>query len=122
YLCVMALHQCLGSTFIVQYIPLPELFLLPQIKLNLQEVMEGAEMTLTCDTVPKYPTDLMFAFYRDGEMVQGFNSSTRYQVQAAQLKDSGNYTCEVRTSNYTIKKRSHVLHIQVQDVTLEKVC
>ncbi|CAH2327026.1 Fc receptor 5 [Pelobates cultripes] len=93
-----------------------ELFSFPQIKASPQEVTEGAEMTLTCDTVPTYPTDLMFAFYRDGEMVQGFNSSSRSQVQSAQLEDSGNYTCEVRTSNYNVKKRSHVLHIQVQEL------
>ncbi|XP_063295391.1 Fc receptor-like protein 3 [Pelobates fuscus] len=105
---------------ITRHVQIQELFLLPQIKLNLQEVMEGAEMTLTCDTVPKCPTDLMFAFYRDEEMVQGFNSSNMYQVQSAQLKDSGKYTCEVRTSNYTVKKRSHVLHIQVQGRTLSE--
>ncbi|XP_063295386.1 Fc receptor-like protein 2 [Pelobates fuscus] len=91
-------------------------FSTPQIKVSPQEVTECAEMTLTCDTIPKYPTDLLIAFYRDGEMVQGFNSSNMYQVQSARLGNSGNYICEVRTSNHNVKKRSRVLHIQIQEL------
>ncbi|XP_063295387.1 Fc receptor-like protein 5 [Pelobates fuscus] len=86
----------------------------PQIKVNSQEVTEGAEMTLTCDTISQYLTNLLTGFYRDGEMVQGFNLSNKYQVQSTQLEDSGNYTCEVSTSNYNVKKRSRVFHIQIQ--------
>ncbi|CAH2327096.1 Fc receptor 3 [Pelobates cultripes] len=74
---------------------------------------EGVEITLTCDTIPRYPTNLRIAFYRDEEMVQGFSSSNKYQVQSARLEDSRNHTCEVRTSNYNVKKRSNMLHINI---------
>ncbi|XP_063295553.1 high affinity immunoglobulin gamma Fc receptor I-like [Pelobates fuscus] len=93
-----------------------ELFSFPQTKASPQDVTEGAEMTLTCDTIPQDVIDLKFAFYRDEEMVQGFNSSNKFQVQSAQLENSGNYTCEVRASNYNVKKRSRMLHIQVQEL------
>ncbi|CAH2330455.1 Fc receptor 5, partial [Pelobates cultripes] len=70
-------------------------------------------MTLTCNITARDPTNLLFAFYRDGEMVQGFSSSNKYRVQAAKLENSGNYTCEVRTSNNNVKKKSRVLHIPI---------
>ncbi|CAH2327095.1 Fc receptor 5 [Pelobates cultripes] len=97
----------------MMYIQIQELFSSPKMEVSPQEVTEGVEMTLTCDIL-QYPTILLIAFYRDGEMVKGFNSSNKYQIQSAQLENSGNYTCEVRTSNHNVKKRSRVLCIQIQ--------
>ncbi|XP_075139659.1 Fc receptor-like protein 5 [Leptodactylus fuscus] len=72
----------------------------PYIILTNNLMFEGDPMTLTCETtLSSYikPTGVQFAFYRDGRKVQDFNSSNKYEVQSAQLEDSGNYTCHVRT-------------------------
>uniref|UniRef100_A0A8C5R0G7 Ig-like domain-containing protein n=1 Tax=Leptobrachium leishanense TaxID=445787 RepID=A0A8C5R0G7_9ANUR len=93
-----------------------ERFSSPQIKSSAQRVTEGASMTLTCETITKDTKDLLFAFYSNEEVAQGFNSSNKYPVQAAQLEESGNYTCEVRTTEHTVMKRSRELHIQIQEL------
>ncbi|XP_063295388.1 high affinity immunoglobulin gamma Fc receptor I-like [Pelobates fuscus] len=97
----------------VLHIQIQELFSFPQIELSPQVMIEREKMTLTCNITARDSANLLFAFYRDGEMVQGFSPSNKYQVQAVKLEDSGNYTCEVRTSNYNVKKKSRVLHIQI---------
>ncbi|XP_063802982.1 Fc receptor-like protein 5 [Pseudophryne corroboree] len=87
----------------------------PEIRTNRSLVTEGDEMTLVCDT-RRNPvtatTELEFAFYRYQRRVQEFNVSATYRVPVAQLRCSGNYTCEVRTPRLT--KRSDVLSIQIQ--------
>ncbi|XP_072284768.1 high affinity immunoglobulin gamma Fc receptor I-like [Pyxicephalus adspersus] len=91
-----------------------ELFPPPEIKVTPYRVKEGGDMTVTCDTRPdplRGGTKLQFAFYRDGRNVQEFNVSDTYRVRSAQLEDSGNYTCEVKTVSGTVKKMSDGFYI-----------
>ncbi|XP_018430910.1 PREDICTED: Fc receptor-like protein 3 [Nanorana parkeri] len=98
-------------------IVIKELFSTPVLNVSTIKVLEGDAMTLTCDTSlsPLRPgIELQFAFYRDGRKVQEFNSSNQYGVRSAQLEDSGNYSCDVRSSARLVKK-SAVVFIQIQD-------
>ncbi|OCT66591.1 hypothetical protein XELAEV_18042844mg [Xenopus laevis] len=100
-----------------QYISVSELFTVPQIQVIADQVTEGDHMTITCDTKlspHRETTELQFAFYRNGHNVQGFSSSNQYGVPSAQLKHSGNYTCEVQTSSGSVRKRSNMLYIYIQ--------
>ncbi|XP_072283656.1 Fc receptor-like protein 3 [Pyxicephalus adspersus] len=86
-----------------------ELFTPPVIKLN-----EGDPMTLMCDTSVsslRQTTELQFAFYRDEQNVQNFSPTGRFSIPPAWLKNSGSYTCQVRTLTNTVKKTSAPLHI-----------
>ncbi|XP_040188596.1 Fc receptor-like A [Rana temporaria] len=98
------------------------------MKVTPSRVIEGGEMTVTCDTRLDGGTELHFAFYRDGRTVRefstsdnyrdgrtvwGYNVSDTYRVRSSQLEDSGNYTCEVRTTSNTVRKMSDGLHIQI---------
>ncbi|OCT69416.1 hypothetical protein XELAEV_180407322mg, partial [Xenopus laevis] len=80
---------------------------------------EGDHMTITCDTKlspHRETTELQFVFYRNGHNVQGFSLSNQYGVPSAQLEDSGNYTCEVQTPTGSVRKRSNVTHIHIQEL------
>ncbi|CAI9580492.1 unnamed protein product, partial [Staurois parvus] len=99
------------------FLSVKELFSPPVINVTPSRVIEGGEMTVTCDTrldPLRGGTELHFAFYRDGRTVRDFNVSDTYRVRSAQLEDSGNYTCKVRTTSDTVRKRSDELHIQIQ--------
>nr|ABD24282.1 FL1.8 secreting receptor [Xenopus laevis] len=96
-----------------------ELFTIPQIKVRPDQVTEGDHMTITCDTKlspHRETTELQFVFYRNGHNVQGFSLSNQYGVPSAQLEDSGNYTCEVQTPTGRVRKRSNIVHIQIQEL------
>ncbi|XP_075048626.1 Fc receptor-like protein 5 isoform X2 [Mixophyes fleayi] len=100
-------------------IDVQELFSLPQIKVTPHPVIAGDNMTLTCDTSLsslRQMTELQFAFYRDGRNVQEFSSSDKYGVLSAQLEDSGNYYCDVKTSNNAVNKTSKVLAIEIKEL------
>ncbi|XP_077319578.1 high affinity immunoglobulin gamma Fc receptor I-like [Lithobates pipiens] len=96
-------------------ISVKELFRAPDIKVKPNRVLEGDDMTLTCDTslTPHRQTDLQFAFYRDLLTVQNFTSSNQYGVEMAQPEDSGKYYCEAKTLNSNVKKRSDGLNIEI---------
>ncbi|XP_075049610.1 Fc receptor-like protein 4 [Mixophyes fleayi] len=103
-------------------IQIEELFSYPKIKMVPSTIIGGENMTLTCDTTlaPLRDTTILeFAFYRDGRNVQEFNLSATYRVLSAQLEDSGNYYCEVRTITSNVRKRSNVLYIQIEDYTVQ---
>ncbi|PIO13330.1 hypothetical protein AB205_0043960, partial [Aquarana catesbeiana] len=88
----------------------------PEIKVTPSRVIEGGEMTVRCDTrldPLRGGTELHFAFYRDGRSVQGYDVSDTYRVRSSQLEDSGNYTCEVKTTSDTVRKMSDGLYIQI---------
>ncbi|XP_068111029.1 Fc receptor-like protein 5 [Hyperolius riggenbachi] len=96
-----------------------ELFHTPDIAVMPEGVTEGDHMTLSCSTnlsqVPQTVTaPWQFAFYKDGGNVQYFSSFRIYEVYAAQLKDSGNYSCEVKINN--VQKRSDELNVIIKDV------
>ncbi|KAG8560158.1 hypothetical protein GDO81_014818 [Engystomops pustulosus] len=99
-------------------IQIQELFSHPNITVT-HDVYEGDPMTLTCDTTLSQDInhkDVQFSFYRDGRMVQGFNSSNKYEVHSAQLEDPGNYTCEVKSSKNPTRKRSNEYNISVKEL------
>ncbi|XP_056401110.1 high affinity immunoglobulin gamma Fc receptor I-like [Hyla sarda] len=99
------------------YIQVYELFSNPLINTSQYHPAEGDHMTLTCDTSlnrHRQTTELLFAFFMNGLEVQGFNSSNKYQIPFVQLKDSGNYSCEVKTSTNNVRKGSQEIKIQVQ--------
>nr|NP_001087139.1 provisional ortholog of Fc receptor like 5 L homeolog precursor [Xenopus laevis]AAH78060.1 MGC82866 protein [Xenopus laevis] len=94
-------------------------FFYPHIKRIPDKVTEGDHMTITCDTKlspHRATTELQFAFYRNVHNVQGFSLSNQYGVPSAQLEDSGNYTCEVQTTTGSVRKRSSVITIQIQEL------
>ncbi|XP_071972423.1 high affinity immunoglobulin gamma Fc receptor I-like [Engystomops pustulosus] len=101
----------------VLYVQVHELFSNPVIETEPNQTIEGDRMTLTCDTsLTKHReiTELLFAFYMNGLKVQSFNSSNKYLIPSIQLEDSGNYSCEVKTSRKNVRKKSQEMNIQVQ--------
>ncbi|XP_073423263.1 high affinity immunoglobulin gamma Fc receptor I-like [Dendrobates tinctorius] len=96
-----------------------ELFSLPTISLSPQLVKEGDYVTLTCHTrisPHRQATELHFAFYRDGQNIQEFSLVNKYEILSAKQSDSGDYKCEVQTSNYRIKKASTTLTMPVNRI------
>ncbi|XP_068107508.1 Fc receptor-like protein 3 isoform X2 [Hyperolius riggenbachi] len=96
-----------------------ELFSEPVLHLVETSVMEGDRMTLKCDTnlaPPTRNTTLQFAFSLNKKVVQQFSESDKYMVQAAQLEDSGDYECEVKTESNTVRKKSKILSIKIKQL------
>ncbi|XP_077330565.1 high affinity immunoglobulin gamma Fc receptor I-like [Lithobates pipiens] len=96
-----------------------EVFYSPEIKMPPYPMVEGDHVTLTCETSPsplKQMVELKFAFYRDGQNIQNFSLSNQYGVQSAQLEDSGNYSCEVKTSDDSITKTSKEIDLLIQSL------
>ncbi|XP_040188607.1 Fc receptor-like protein 5 [Rana temporaria] len=118
----------------VTFISVKELFPTPEIQTSPSSVQEGDEMMVTCHTTLnplRGDTELHFAFhrdgrtvrefgisntYRDGRTVRGYYVSDTYRVPSSQLKDSGNYTCEVRTASDTVRKMSNEINIQIYEL------
>ncbi|XP_069805628.1 Fc receptor-like protein 5 [Dendropsophus ebraccatus] len=101
-----------------QVIKIEELFSHPYITVT-NYLYEGDHMTLTCNTtLSPYikSTEVQFAFYKDERTVKEFNSSDKYEVQFANLKDSGNYTCEIKTSRNSAMRRSYGSNILVKEL------
>ncbi|XP_044129659.1 high affinity immunoglobulin gamma Fc receptor I-like [Bufo gargarizans] len=98
-------------------IQIEEQFSYPNITVTKNLTAEGDAMTLTCDTtIHIKPTEVQFAFYRDGREVRGFNLSNKYEVQFAQQEDSGNYTCEVKNTINTTMKTSDRYNVWVEEL------
>ncbi|XP_073465501.1 high affinity immunoglobulin gamma Fc receptor I-like [Aquarana catesbeiana] len=101
-----------------------ELFSPPEIKVTPSRVIEGDNITMTCDTrldLLRGGTELHFAFYRNGRTVRGYNVSDTYRVRSSQLEDSGKYTCEVKTTSDTVRKMSDGFLIQMYDYTVQNI-
>ncbi|XP_041429646.1 Fc receptor-like B isoform X2 [Xenopus laevis] len=101
-----------------EHISVKELFSKPVAKVTESHSKQGKVLTITCDTKlspRKATTELQFAFYRNGRNVQGFSLSNQHGVPSAQLEHSGNYTCEVQTPTGSVRKRSNMAHIQIQE-------
>ncbi|CAJ0963343.1 unnamed protein product [Ranitomeya imitator] len=65
-----------------------ELFSLPTISLSPQLVKEGDQMTLKCHTrlsPHRQTAELQFAFYREGQNIQEFSSTNKYEILSAKL-------------------------------------
>ncbi|KAE8588657.1 hypothetical protein XENTR_v10022670, partial [Xenopus tropicalis] len=107
------------TTHAKHVIRVSELFTVSQLNVSPDQVTEGDHVTITCDTElrpHRETTELQFAFYRNGHNVQGFSLSNQYGVPSAQLEDSGNYTCEVQTPTGSVRKRSSMAHIHIQEL------
>ncbi|KAM5145592.1 high affinity immunoglobulin gamma Fc receptor I-like [Mantella aurantiaca] len=101
------------------FIFVQEVFSSPKIKMIPYPVVEGDQVTLTCDTSLsplRLWTELQFAFSKDGRNVQEFGLSNQYGVHSAQLEDSGNYSCQVKTSDYSVTKMSKEICILIQSL------
>ncbi|XP_040188556.1 high affinity immunoglobulin gamma Fc receptor I-like [Rana temporaria] len=95
-----------------------ELFSKPEIEMIPVSVSEGNQMILKCNTIViRNNTELQFAFYKNIQKIQEFNSSHQYVVSSAHLEDSGNYYCEVRTLTRNVKKKSEELNVDIQGNT-----
>ncbi|XP_077321227.1 Fc receptor-like protein 3 isoform X2 [Lithobates pipiens] len=89
-----------------------ELFTPPVLR-----VIEGDPTVLTCDTSLsplRETTEMHFSFYRDGQNVQSFSTAGRFSIPSAWMKDSGSYTCQVRTSTSEVEKTSVPLHVEAK--------
>ncbi|XP_031747679.1 Fc receptor-like protein 5 [Xenopus tropicalis] len=95
-------------------IQIPEMFSEPELTVSSNPITEGSALTLTCVITSSTVStrELQFAFYWDGQELQGFTSSNQYQVYSVQLEDSGNYSCKVQHPATGISKASEVSYIQ----------
>ncbi|XP_075700675.1 uncharacterized protein LOC142665026 [Rhinoderma darwinii] len=120
YSCVVkTVSSSVKKESLASYIQVHELFSNPLITVSPNQMTEGDHMTLTCDTIVsqhRQATELLFAFYVGGWEVQGFNSSNKHKIISVQLKDSGNYSCNVKTSTNSVRKRSQEINILVQEL------
>ncbi|XP_040187959.1 high affinity immunoglobulin gamma Fc receptor I-like [Rana temporaria] len=100
-------------------IEINEPFTQPEIIMTPNQMTEGDNMTLTCDTVRSKlipDTGLEFAFYRDGRNVQEFSLSNQYEVRSAETKHSGSYSCKIRFSTNKLTRSSEELYTQIQEL------
>ncbi|XP_069805618.1 Fc receptor-like A [Dendropsophus ebraccatus] len=107
-----------GKYYDQSSISVEELFTTPTIKVWGHQV-EGGNMTLTCETnlpSPRRNTQLQVTFYREGWIVQGSGVSDIYEVYNVQLEDSGKYSCEVKTTDGRVRKRSAERVIQIEEL------
>uniref|UniRef100_A0A8C5WIY8 Ig-like domain-containing protein n=1 Tax=Leptobrachium leishanense TaxID=445787 RepID=A0A8C5WIY8_9ANUR len=108
-------YKCIKRISSLYVACVTELFPPPRVSISVDPVVEGAEMRVTCATLPqRAKTSLEFAFNRNGRKVQEFSSSDTYSVQSAQEDDAGNYTCEAKTSSSSVKKRSRTHRVTVK--------
>uniref|UniRef100_A0A8C5R573 Ig-like domain-containing protein n=1 Tax=Leptobrachium leishanense TaxID=445787 RepID=A0A8C5R573_9ANUR len=95
-----------------------ELYSRPVITVTPDHVIEGTDVTLTCSTSLspfRAGTAIQFAFYRNSELAREFESSDKYRIQSVNVKESGDFNCEVRTASERLTKRSDTKHIQIQE-------
>ncbi|OCT66509.1 hypothetical protein XELAEV_18042759mg [Xenopus laevis] len=110
-------NDSVKKTSEVLHLDIQELFPQPELKVSLAPVYEGGNLSITCSTVLNpiaENTMLQFAFYKNKEPVQTFNSSNEYEVYSVQPEHSGKYSCEVQTPNNSTKKLSQEVSVQVQ--------
>ncbi|XP_073465544.1 Fc receptor-like protein 5 isoform X2 [Aquarana catesbeiana] len=105
------------------FVSITELFPYIQLKASQDLIIEGDSVVLSCQTALnselsplRGKKELQLAFYRDGVNVQPFSTSDTYKIESAQQKDSGNYTCEVKSSMNSVTKMSQALSIDVQEM------
>ncbi|XP_071970984.1 high affinity immunoglobulin gamma Fc receptor I-like isoform X2 [Engystomops pustulosus] len=73
------------------------------------DLVEGDSLLLTCDTSlhqERQNTELRYAFFRNGLELPTLSSSNKYHVPMVHQQNSGNYTCEVRTADDSVRKMS----------------
>ncbi|XP_068518991.1 Fc receptor-like protein 2 isoform X6 [Anas acuta] len=102
-----------------------ELFSSPVLSVaSSAETLEGSPLNLSCVThlSPHSPrTILWYLFYRNGTVLQGPKTSSKYHVPMVGLADTGSYSCEVRAENSSIWKQSAQVPIAVRRVPISGV-
>lgn len=100
----------------------PELFSSPVLSVaSSAETLEGSPLNLSCVThlSPHSPhTILWYLFYRNSTVLQGPETSSKYQVPTVGLADTGSYFCEVQADNSSIRKQSAQVPIAVKSECL----
>ncbi|XP_073422763.1 Fc receptor-like protein 6 [Dendrobates tinctorius] len=84
-----------------------ELFMTPIIKVIPNPKQDN--VTLKCETSlhpSRLKEELQFAFYKGGQILQQFSFNDTCDVYIVQRKDSGRYSCDVKTGDGRVKKRS----------------
>ncbi|XP_071884046.1 Fc receptor-like protein 2 isoform X7 [Anas platyrhynchos] len=108
-------------TLIVSY----ELFSSPVLSVaSSAETLEGSPLNLSCVThlSPHSPRSILwYLFYRNGTVLQGPKTSSKYHVPMVGLADTGSYSCEVRAENSSIWKQSAQVPIAVRRVPISGV-
>ncbi|XP_066842092.1 Fc receptor-like protein 3 isoform X5 [Anser cygnoides] len=102
-----------------------ELFSSPVLSVaSSAETLEGSPLNLSCVThlSPHSPhTILWYLFYRNSTVLQGPETSSKYQVPTVGLADTGSYFCEVQADNSSIRKQSAQVPIAVRRVPVSGV-
>ncbi|XP_006903658.1 PREDICTED: LOW QUALITY PROTEIN: Fc receptor-like 2 [Elephantulus edwardii] len=106
-------------------IEVQELFSPPVLKVTPSQPIEGAMVTLTCNTrlhPEKSDTELQFCFFRKGQSLKpGWSRSPELQIPTIWSQDSGYYWCEAQTVNHRVKKESIPSKIRVQRVPVANI-
>ncbi|XP_068108242.1 Fc receptor-like protein 5 isoform X2 [Hyperolius riggenbachi] len=94
-----------------------------QLRASRDLVIEGDPVVLSCDTALnsalsplRGKTELRFAFYKDGKNIVAFGTSDTYLISSAEKQQSGNYTCEVKSSTNGVTKMSPAFSVDVEDL------
>ncbi|OCT69194.1 hypothetical protein XELAEV_18040504mg, partial [Xenopus laevis] len=113
YTCTVQLSEAPNDTRRASTrIKVPELFSTPKIEVSPHSMSEGATNRLICSTdILNGSAPLQFVFLKNGLKVKEVISTEKYQIYEMQMNDSGDYTCEVRTRDDKVKKRSQTLRI-----------
>ncbi|KAM4014156.1 high affinity immunoglobulin gamma Fc receptor I-like [Anomaloglossus baeobatrachus] len=85
-----------------------DLFTTPKIKV-IQNPTSKENMTLRCETSlhsSRQNEELQFAFYKAGQILQKFSSDDICNIYVVQPEDFGEYSCEVKTEDGGVMKRS----------------
>ncbi|XP_066064257.1 Fc receptor-like protein 4 [Chamaea fasciata] len=93
-----------------------ELFTVPVLE-GPPEPIEGSPLNLSCLSTPsplRHPAPLLHLFYRDGQLVGGPQVSPQLLVPAVGVSQSGNYSCQVRSEEGTVRKSSGRLRVTVR--------
>ncbi|XP_032568752.1 Fc receptor-like protein 3, partial [Chiroxiphia lanceolata] len=100
-----------------------ELFPVPVLE-GPSEPTEGSPLNLSCLSPPsplRPRARLLHLFYRDGVMVGGPQGSPQLHVPAVGVSHSGSYTCEVRSGDGSVRKRSPRLRVAVRRIPISGV-
>ncbi|XP_071970996.1 high affinity immunoglobulin gamma Fc receptor I-like isoform X2 [Engystomops pustulosus] len=98
-------------------ISVQELIPLPTLRTSSHSAAGGDRVTLTCQarlSPLRQSTELQFAFYHNGENIQEFSLSNKYEIPYMKQSNSGDYKCEIAAMNYRLKKMSAAITLHVE--------
>ncbi|KAG8560200.1 hypothetical protein GDO81_014839 [Engystomops pustulosus] len=104
------------------FVPVTEIFTYLVLKVISASTVEGTAITLSCNVALnpvlnplRGSTKLEFAFYKDGNSIRDFSTSSTYEMASAMVKDSGNYTCNVKYLLRGLVRSSPEVEINVEE-------